>query len=162
MVKLSKKERGFVRDYVKTGNGTKSVLNNYDTESEHVAGVMAVENLGKPRIQQAIAERIPDDLLVEKHHALLNKLEVKRTFNQEIGEWIEIETGQIDTIAVSKGLDMAYKIKGSYAPEKTMNVNIEIEATDEIKKLADELNAIHARTNISGNGVISSAMGQEA
>lgn len=68
--------------------------------------------------KELMEQELPNSLLAQKHKELLNKKEVKRTFNAELGEWIEIETGQIDTQAVSKGLDMAYKLKGNYAPEK--------------------------------------------
>lgn len=114
---LTKKQQGFIKDYLKTGNGEISARNNYDVANDNTARSIASENLTKPNIVRAIQDAIPDSLLTEKHLALLNKLEVKRTFNQEIGEWIEVETGQIDTNAVSKGLDMAYKLKGAYIDE---------------------------------------------
>jgi hypothetical protein len=47
---------------------------------------------------------LPDSLITEKHNALLNK--------------IDPDTGDIDANAVKAGVDMAYKIKGNYAPEK--------------------------------------------
>ena len=103
--KLTHKERGFVKDYVATRNGTQSILNNYDVHGKDpakTASVMAVENLAKPRIQKTIAEMIPDELLGTKHLALLNKVDSE---------------GEIDVQAVGKGLDMAYKIKGNYVPE---------------------------------------------
>lgn len=119
--KLSKKELGFVRDYVKTGNGTKSALNNYNTKDESVGAVIASENLRKPKIQKAIlsiAEQIPDKLLIEKHLKLLNKTEVVTRNNVSTGEIEILPTGEIDAQAVKAGLDMAYKLKGVYAPEK--------------------------------------------
>ena len=100
---LTKKQKGFVKDYVETGNGTQSALKNYDTIDEDVAGVIATQNLGKLKIQNAIADALPDELLKEKHLALLNKID---------------KDGEIDVVAVKAGLDMAYKIKSSYAPEK--------------------------------------------
>ncbi len=54
--KLTKKEKGFADDYIETGNGTKSVLKHYDTESENVAGAIASQNLRKLKIQQYIEE----------------------------------------------------------------------------------------------------------
>lgn len=61
---------------------------------------------------------LPDKLLADKHAVLLNKRELKRTFNHDTGEWIEVETGDVDTQAVSKGLDMAYKLKGEVLPDE--------------------------------------------
>ena len=46
---------------------------------------------------------LPDELLAKKHKELLNKTD---------------KEGYLDTNAVKGGLDMAYKLKGSYAPEK--------------------------------------------
>lgn len=46
---------------------------------------------------------LPDSLITEKHNALLNKTD---------------PLGGVDTNAVKAGVDMAYKIKGQYAPEK--------------------------------------------
>jgi len=54
--------------------------------------------------QELMEQYIPDSLLAEKHQALLNKKDKK--------------TGEIDDDAVAKGLDMGYKVKGKYAPDK--------------------------------------------
>lgn len=65
---------------------------------------------------QLMDEYLPESLIAEKHQALLNKKEqiVLRT-----GKETEIVvTDEIDANAVAKGIDMAYKIRGTYAPEK--------------------------------------------
>mgnify|MGYP001563254629 CR=1 FL=1 len=57
MEELTKKQRGFVQDFVETGNATQSALNNYDIESDNkynVAGAIGSENLKKPKIQEAL------------------------------------------------------------------------------------------------------------
>lgn len=145
MIKLTKKQKGFVKDYVQTGIGSLAVKENYDVINDNTARSIASENLTKPaiieeieKVSKTLAERIPDSLLEEKHIALLEKLEMKRTFNQDIGEWIEIETGQIDTIAVSKGLDMAYKLKGAYAPEKSIATNVNINVSSKELEIANK------------------------
>lgn len=160
MNQLSKKEKGFVKDIVKGETGTQAILNNYDTDNENVAGVMASQNLGKLKIQNAIksiAEQIPDSLLVEKHLALLNKTD--RKFNAEG----QCTSEEIDAQAVGKGLEMAYKVKGTFAPDKTINLNIEVDSSDEIKELAKRLDAFdRTRTkDIRSDGVNSNAMGKE-
>lgn len=119
--RLSKKELGFVKDYVKSGNGVRSALKNYDTKDYNTANQIAIQNLQKPTIQKAIlsiAEQIPDNLLVTKHLELLNKKEVITRNNVSSGEIEVLPTGQIDSQAVKAGLDMAYKLKGIYAPDK--------------------------------------------
>jgi hypothetical protein len=108
-------------------------------KNENVAGVTATRLLRNVNVQNAIlsiAEQIPDSLLVEKHLALLNKTDKK--YNTE-GLCISDE---IDSQAVSKGLEMAYKVKGTFAPDKTINLNIEVDSSDEIKELAKRLDEL--------------------
>ena len=129
---LTKKEKGFIKDVVETGNATLAALNNYDIESENkenVAAAIGSENLRKPKIKNAIADVLTDDLLSKRHLELLNKREVIKMFNGE-GEVID----QPDTQAVSKGLEMAYKIKGSYAPERKLIGHVDL--NDENKEKA--------------------------
>jgi hypothetical protein len=46
-------------------------------------------------------------------------------------------TDEPETLAVSKALDMAYKIKGTYSPEKRINMTINV--SEELKQ---KLNAL--------------------
>lgn len=117
--KLTKKEQGFVKDYVKTGNGTQSILNNYDVKTVNTASVMASENLVKPRIQNAIksiADRIPDELLEKVH---LEGLSATRTIKVD-----NIDTLEADHAVRHKYLDTAYKIKKLYEDEGQRNINV--------------------------------------
>lgn len=136
MDELTKKQKGFVKDYVRTGNGTQAALNNYDIESdrpERVASVISAENLTKPSIQNAIksiAERIPEDLLEKVH------LEGLSATND----------GMPDYGIRHKYLDSAYKLKGSYAPDKSVSLNIEAQMdNEELDQIANEL--IELRSN---------------
>ena len=146
--KLTKKQKGFIKDYIATGNGTKAALKNYDTTDPDVAAVISVENLGKPKIQEAIksiAECIPDSLLVEKHLELLNVPKIVRTVHK--GEIVQ-EEESTDVQAIKAGLDMAYKIKGTYAPEKHAHtVEDNRELTDEDIRLLQILNEHTRDTN---------------
>lgn len=108
---LTKKEKGFVKDYVRTGNGTQSVLKNYDTTDYSTAGMIASENLNKPKIQEAIqslADRIPEDTL---HDVLMQGLGAE---NNE----------KPDYAIRHKYLDTALKIKGAYEPDENKKINI--------------------------------------
>jgi len=172
--KLSKKQKGFVKDYVETGNGVKSALKNYDTDDYNVANQIAIENLQKPTIQKeilSIAEQIPDELLVQRHKELLNSTNVEHMVyppfrsekerkeientGQNIGEQLtDIEIIQFykdincevrrivhgdmarhvyfwsaDNKARKDAIDMAYKLKGQYAPEK-LNLTGSISISD--------------------------------
>lgn len=129
--KLTKKQSGFVKTYIQTGIATIAAKKNYNVTTENSAAAVGSEVLSNPKVQAAIenyADSLPDTLLREKHLALLNRREVKRTFDHQTGEWIDIDTGQVDSFAVSKGLDMAYKLKGSYAPEKSQSLHVNVDA----------------------------------
>ncbi len=117
---LTKKEKGFVKDYVKTGNGTQAALKNYDTTDENTAAVIASTALRKPKIEKAIkayADRIPDDLLEKVHIEGLQA--TRRTTIKVLGEDESCEEVLEPDYAVRhKYLDTAYKVKGSFAPER--------------------------------------------
>lgn len=160
--KLTKKERGFVRDYANSENGTQSVLKNYDTKDPKTASVIAVENLAKPRIQQALevvkrslAERIPDDLLEKAHIEGLKATAIR--FTPE-GEQLDVP----DFATRHKYVDSGYKLKGAYAPEKSVSINVNVEDTDEIKRLAYQLNSLHRGTSEPSDGALPSSVGEEA
>jgi divalent metal cation (Fe/Co/Zn/Cd) transporter len=82
------------------------------------------QNLTKSKGWKELMEQyLPDDKLAKKHDQLL-----------------EHEEGNIQV----KALDMAYKLKGSYAPDKSVNItaNIDVDPTNpEAKKLTDEYEA---------------------
>ena len=88
-----------------------------------------------------IDKYLPNDLLTEKHKALLEKKEVIRQKNADGGLEI-IPTGEIDANAVKSGLDMAYKIKGAYEKDniqKKTQVNVNIEHREQVSKALDEI-----------------------
>lgn len=70
------------------------------------------KNLTNSVAYKSLAEAIPDELLSKKHLELLKKKD---------------ENGMIDVNAVKAGLDMGYKLKGSYAPEKR-KIDVDITA----------------------------------
>jgi len=159
MNRLSKKEKGFVKDIVKGKTQVEAGLNNYDTKDYMTASAIASENLKKPKIIEAIktlAERIPDELLEKVH---LEGLEAgKKVFknNNETGE-IEMVSEEPDYAVRHKYLDSAYKLKGIYAPDKSVNLNLngDITPNEEIEALAKQLNEIarsNNRTSVSSDG----------
>jgi hypothetical protein len=84
--------------------------------------------------KELMDEYLPDKLLAKRHLALLNKTEGK--------------TGQPETMAVSKGLDMAYKLKGKYAPEK-QDITTDgkpLVNEDELRALSDKFNEFLKRS----------------
>jgi len=131
MNKLTKKEKNFVKEYVKTGHGVESVLKTYDTKDYSTAGNIASENLKKPKIIDAImsiAERIPDELLEKVHleGLVATKISSIRKLTPDGPEDIE----EPDYATRHKYLDSAYKLKGSYAPDKNININMNVKTID--------------------------------
>ena len=69
---------------------------------------------------------LPDELLAERHKELLNKREVIKEYSHEQGEYVQKVIDQPETQAVSKGLEMAYRLKSKFPAEKHINYNIPI------------------------------------
>lgn len=92
------------------------------------------ESKGFQELMNAVDEKITPELIAEKHLALLEKEEVVTKNNMTTGEIDVISTGQIETQAVSKGLDMLYKIKGAY---KTGDTNIQVNIANLIGKYGE-------------------------
>ena len=136
----------------------------YATNTAEVKSKEIIESKGVQDEIKTLAAQIPDDLLVERHLELLNKREVYKIGH---GEDTEYEmSDQPETAAVSKGLEMAYKLKGSYAPEKSLTLNVSVIDDEAISKIADELNAkmtneVHEGNGFGGNGEIPSVVVEE-
>lgn len=77
--------------------------------------------------QKLLDKYLPEKMIAERHRQLLDKKELVIRNNNKTGKLEVLETGQIDAQAVSKALDMYYKLKGTYAPEKNINANITLE-----------------------------------
>jgi hypothetical protein len=95
--------------------------------------------------RELVEKHLSDEFLAKKHKELLNKKETRIVFNHQLGEFVSETTDQPDTQAVSKGLDMAYKLKGKYAPEKSVSVRItataDVPQSPEALKLKEEYEA---------------------
>ncbi len=127
--KLTRKQKTFVKAYIETGNGRESARRAYNVKNDNVAGVVAGENLTKPNVKNAILEALPDDLLARVHQEGL-----EATFTDKYN------TDEADYAVRHKYLDTAYKIKGSFAPEKSVTLNIEAQISPRIKELSAYLN----------------------
>lgn len=60
-----------------------------------------------------------------------------------------------------KASDMIFKVHGTYAPEKNINLNIDAEPSKEVKELTKKLNDIHRGTSIASNGRSASTLDTE-
>lgn len=162
--RLTPKEKGFVKDYLATGNGTEAAIKNYDTTSRKVASVIAAENLAKPRIQSVILDALPDELLSKVHR---EGLEANRVISANItygdadektNDFIEVP----DHAVRHKYLESAYKLKGSFAPEKSLNMNVEIEVTPELLEASRILDEHFKGTGLASDGAPAITVGNQA
>ena len=97
------------------GNAFQSALKagySVETAKQIMAASHRSEKTRKAMADALEGHGVTPDYLAEKHKGLLEKTE---TANTKDGP---IDTGKPDTQAVKAGLDMAYKLKGDYAPEK--------------------------------------------
>ncbi len=183
--KLTKKQRVFVKDYIATGNGTQAALAAYDTDDPHTAHSIASENLRKPAVAEAIDNALSKESLEAKHQELLHMKRIdyfvfpKWMEDDEIIAHVEDATGITilnikesekgkfafyviaDAITQARALDLAYKLRGDYAPTKSLNVNVEVEADATVKELTKKLNELHGGPSISSDGGKSRTVGTE-
>ncbi len=136
--KLTRKQKDFVEAYAETGNGTQSALAVYDTNSPKVASVIAAENLAKPSIRAALEEALPDTMLLEVHREGLFATKPIYVEGKKIDE-------DADFTVRAKYLDMGYKLKGSYAAEKHINLNLDGQSTERTKELGDRIIGLFRR-----------------
>jgi len=142
--RLTKKQRGFVNDYADKVTGVQAALNNYDTKDYNVANVIAVENLQKPSIQEELKR-----LGFDTNNA-------KRVVSEILNSDQEKAADRLNAA------EKVFKVHGDYAPEKTLNVNVEVEASPEIKEVTQRLNEIYRSTSEPGDGGIARALDNEA
>lgn len=137
--KLTKKQAGFVEDYVNTGNGTQAALKNYDIESdkpERVAAAIATENLTKPDVALAIEI---------KQETLKSALQKQGVTPEKIARKVDQLLESEDTNAIDKGLKHATNIYGvedlDTKPKSanTYNFIFSAETQEKVKKIEEEI-----------------------
>jgi len=117
--KLTPKQKGFVRDYLQTGNATQAVMRNYNVDKPEVAASIGSENLRKPNIMGYIEDKS------ERAAEIIYDI---------------AENGEGDVVRLNASKDILDR--AGYKPtEKTLNLNLnaEIEIREELKDLANGL-----------------------
>lgn len=117
--------RGYVNDIAEGKPGVHAALNNYDTDDYMTANAISVENLQKPLIQEELKK-----LGFDSNNA---KRVVGEILNKELAE-------DKDRL---KAADLIFKVQGEFAPEKHLNVNVDLAPSEEIKSLTTKLNELH-------------------
>ena len=103
--KPTPKQKVFAAEYVKNkGNGTQAALKAYDTDDERTASVIAVENLGKPRVQNELARLLKE-----------SDVTVKRAL-EKVSDAMDAETvkGEPDHAIRLRSADMSLKLNSAY------------------------------------------------
>lgn len=117
MDKLTKKQQGFVKDYIETGNATEAVINNYDIKDNATARSIGSENLTKPNIQAVIESH------AEKAESMIYNLS---------------QNGEAEAVRLSASKDILDRA-GYKAIDKSINLNIDAEITNpKARELANE------------------------
>lgn len=186
---LTRKQKVFVETFVETGVGAEAARQAYDIDPENkkLASVMAAENLAKPSIQQAVAHRVHsrEEMVEEAHDSLLSAVRLdyfvfpKFMSDEDIKAHVEAngltcinirpsDKGKLaffslpDGASRSKGIELYHKLKGSFAAEKHLHVNVEVEASPAIKEAAKKLNDVFRAGNSGGDGVVPGDVGAQA
>jgi hypothetical protein len=129
------------------------------SESVSINPQIVTESKG---FKELLEEHLSDETLSQAHKELLNQKRIeyftfpKKMSDDEVLEKVtaagltliviqEGEKGKYafysmpDANAKKAALEMAYKLKGSFAPEKSIRVNVDIEVSEEDKLLATKL-----------------------
>ena len=118
--RLTVKQRKFIKEYVRTGNGVKSALKVYDTDNYGSANTIAHENLQKLINSPDMISAYEKVGITGEYLAKLTKQELgaKETkFFAEKGI-VKTEKNVIAHDIRIKALDITHKVRGDYKPEK--------------------------------------------
>lgn len=127
--KLTPKEKKFVIEKVKGKSNIQAVKNSHDVSTKGSARSLSSQLMAKPEIQMSITE-LMDHCGIDKSYRI-------RRLKQIIDS--------SDLNIVHKGLDMSFKLDGSYAPEKYLGINM---SYWDVTKRMEEINAELAKYGI--------------
>lgn len=109
--KLTLKQRVFIKEYLKTGNGTQSALKAYDAKPL-TARVIASENITNPNISKTIEE------------ALSKKNLTLDTISNNLHSLASKEPEKVSADVVLKANIEALKLLGAYPDKKSYHLNL--------------------------------------
>lgn len=125
---LTDQQKQFVIEKAKGKTNTQAVIASYEVTSMQSAKVIGSQLMDKPEIKMALNE------LMELHLPQYHRIRKLRS-----------HVDNRDPNVSLKALDLSWKLDGSYSPEKHMNVNFDINATNKrieyLKNRLRELNA---------------------
>lgn len=112
---LTNKEKVFVIEKAKGKSNIQAVMQSHDVSSKESAKSMASQLMSKPEVQMAITELM-------EYHGIDKPYRIKR---------LKHIIDSPDLNIAHKGLDMSFRLDGSYAPEKHLNLDLAIEISPE-------------------------------
>lgn len=131
--KITKKRKGFAKDYVETGNATEAAVRNFNVKDRDVARRVGSELLTFPdvieevdKVQKTIAESLTEPLLAKVHLEGLGATREVWKNNNKTGK-VELVGSEPDYAVRHKYLDSAYRVRGDFAPDRSINVNVDAE-----------------------------------
>lgn len=104
MEALTDKQKVFVLNLAEGKNATESAMQAYDCSSRDVAKVLGCRMAKEPDIEVALADLMAQEGIPRRRRI------------QRVRDLIESQ----DLSAVSRGLDMSWKLEGAYAAEKVL------------------------------------------
>lgn len=138
--KLTRKQAKFTDEYIKTGNGSKSAMVAYETDSPDSAKTIAHKNLNNNKIQTVIAQalakkKITEDTIAQK---IADGLEAKKVaFNFDTKSFEQLDYP--DYAIQHKFLNSLIEILGVKAPEKHQHTLSGVVGIDTLDKIRDRL-----------------------
>ena len=139
-IKTEITSEAFAEQFVKNGmNGTKAAQTLKPHLSYDSARQEAHTQLTKPHSREAMVKALENAGLTEDAISKIHRRNVKQGKNLP---------------ASNSALDMLYKINGTYAPEKSMSVNVHVDVSDpaqlenEIKATLAEIQGLDSLSNI--------------
>lgn len=129
---LTDKEKVFVIEKAKGKSNIQAVMQSHDVSSKESAKSMASQLMAKPEVQMAITELM-------EHHGIDKSYRIKR---------LKHIIDSPDLNIAHKGLDMSFRLDGSYAPEKNINLDLVMQISPE------EIRALRARSAADADRII--------
>jgi polyhydroxyalkanoate synthesis regulator phasin len=127
---LTEQQRRFVIEKSKGKTNTQAALLSYDCNSLQSAKVIGSQLMSDPEINTAIQDLMTSEGLTRRYRVSRLKQHVDNR----------------DPNISLKALDQSWRLDGSYAPEKHLNVNVDIDRTSrEIEELKRQLAEIEER-----------------
>lgn len=135
---LTEQQKRFVIEKGKGKNNTQAALIAYECSSLESAKVIGSQLMADPDIKIAISDLMASEGLTRRYR-------IQRLRNH---------VDNRDPHVSLKGLDLSFRLDGSYAPEKHVNLNLDYGTlTKEIQELERQIAAFEGKnTEVLGNG----------